>query len=95
MRIAYSPNLDVIPIEPAIAEVAAKAVRVFEEAGAIIEEVKVGITTHQRELSDVWSRLMMPLNLGTFATMKMYGIHLLKERIFPPNICAISRSVRR
>ena len=95
MRIAYSPNLDVIPIEPAIAEVAAKAVRVFREAGAIIEEVKVSITTQQRELSDVWSRLMMPLKLGTFATMKMYGIHLLKERIFPPNICAISRSVRR
>jgi amidase/aspartyl-tRNA(Asn)/glutamyl-tRNA(Gln) amidotransferase subunit A len=86
MRIAYSPNLDVFPVEPAIAETVAKAVRAFEEAGAIVEDVKVGITTPQRELSDVWSRLMMPLNLGTFATMKMYGVNLLKDHRedFPP-----------
>jgi amidase/aspartyl-tRNA(Asn)/glutamyl-tRNA(Gln) amidotransferase subunit A len=86
MRIAYSPNLDVFPVEPAIAETVAKAVRAFEEAGAIVEDVKVGITTPQRELSDVWSRLMMPLNLGTFATMKMYGVDLLKDHRedFPP-----------
>ncbi len=86
MRIAYSPNLDVFPVEPAIAETVARAVRAFEEAGAIVEEVKTGITTPQRELSDVWSRLMMPLNLGTFATMKMYGVDLLKDHRadFPP-----------
>ena len=86
MRIAYSPNLDVFPVEPAIAETVAKAVRAFEEAGAIVEDVKVGITTPQRELSDVWSRLMMPLNLGTFATMKMYGVDLLRDHRedFPP-----------
>jgi amidase len=86
IRIAYSPNLDVFPVEPAIAAVVARAVRAFEEAGAIVEEVKVGITTPQRELSDVWSRLMMPLNLGTFATMKMYGVDLLRDHRedFPP-----------
>ena len=86
MRIAYSPNLDVFPVEPAIAATVAKAVRAFEEAGAHGEDVKVGITTPQRELSDVWSRLMMPLNLGTFATMKMYGVDLLKDHRadFPP-----------
>lgn len=86
MRIAYSPNLDVFPVEPAIAATVAKAVRAFEEAGAHVEDVKVGITTPQRELSDVWSRLMMPLNLGTFATMKMYGVDLLKDHRadFPP-----------
>ena len=86
MRIAYSPNLDVFPVDPKIAEVVAEAVRAFEEAGAHVEEVKVGIKTPQRELSDVWSRLMMPLNLGTFATMKLYGIDLLKDHRddFPP-----------
>lgn len=86
MRIAYSPNLDVFPVEPAIAETVARAVRAFEEAGAHVEEVKIGITTPQRELSDAWSRLMMPLNLGAFATMKMYGLDLLKDRRgdFPP-----------
>ena len=46
----------------------------------------MGIKTPQRQLSDVWSRLMMPLNLGTFATMKLYGLDLLKDHRddFPP-----------
>ena len=86
LRIAYSPNLDVFPVEPAIAETVAKAVQAFAQAGAHVEEVKVGIRTPQRELSDVWSRLMMPLNLGTFATMKHYGLDLLRDHRgdFPP-----------
>ena len=86
VKIAYSPNLDVFPVVPAVAEAVARAVRAFEEAGAHVEEVKVGITTPQRELSDVWSRLMMPLNLGAFATMKHYGLDLLKDHRddFPP-----------
>lgn len=86
MRIAYSPNLDVFPVDRKIAETVASAVRAFEAAGAHVEEVKVGIKTPQRELSDVWSRLMMPLNLGTFATMKSYGLDLLKDHRddFPP-----------
>ena len=60
--------------------------KAFAEAGAHIEEVKVGITTPQRELSDVWSRLMMPLNLGALATMKHFGADLLKDHRgdFPP-----------
>jgi amidase len=86
MRIAYSPNFDVFPVEPAIADAIAKAVRAFEDAGAHVEEVKVGIATPQRELSDAWSRLMMPLNLGALATMQMYGVDLLKDHRddFPP-----------
>jgi amidase len=86
MRIAYSPNLDVFPIDPKIAAIVSGAVRAFGEAGAHVEEVKVGIKTPQRELSDVWSRLMMPLNLGAFATMKSYGVDLLKDHRddFPP-----------
>ena len=86
MKIAYSPNLDVFPVEPAVAEAVARAARAFAEEGAHVEEVKIGITTPQRELSDVWSRLMMPLNLGALATMKHYGLDLLKDHRgdFPP-----------
>ena len=40
MRIAYSPDFDVFPVDPRIAAVVAKAVRAFEEAGAHVEEVK-------------------------------------------------------
>ncbi len=86
MRIAYSPRLDVFPVEPEIAAAVANAVRTFEVAGAHVEEVEMGIKTPQRQLSDVWSRLTMPLNLGVFAAMKLYGNDLLRDHRddFPP-----------
>ena len=85
-KIAYSANFDVFPVDPRIAAVTEKAVRAFEEAGAHIEPVKLGITRSQRELSDLWSRLMMPLNLGSFEAVKAGGLDLLKHHRddFPP-----------
>lgn len=86
MRIAYSPDLDVYPIDPRVAETVKRAVGAFAEAGAIVEEVKVGIELDQRELSDLWYRLMMPLNLGTFEAHKGWGQDLLRDHRddFPP-----------
>jgi amidase/aspartyl-tRNA(Asn)/glutamyl-tRNA(Gln) amidotransferase subunit A len=86
MKIAYSPNLDVFPVDPRVAAVVKRAVEAFAEAGAHVEEVKVGITRSQRELSDLWSRLMMPLNVGTFELMKSFGVDFLKDHRddFPP-----------
>ena len=86
LRIGYSPNLDVFPVEGRVAEVVGRAVRAFEEAGAHVEEVKLGITRPQRELSDVWSRLYMLLNLQAFESYKQAGIDLLGDyrNDFPP-----------
>ena len=78
-KIAYSADFDVFPVDPRIAAVTEKAVRAFEEAGAHVEPVKLGITRSQRELSDLWSRLMMPLNLGSFEAVKAGGLDLLKD----------------
>jgi len=90
MRIAYSPRFDVFAVEPEIAAVVESAARAFELTGAHVEEVKIGINTSQRELSDVWSRLMMPLNLGVFAAMKLEGTDLLRDHRddFPPEYLA-------
>jgi amidase/aspartyl-tRNA(Asn)/glutamyl-tRNA(Gln) amidotransferase subunit A len=68
------------------AEVVANAVRAFEEAGAHVEEVKVGIERPQRELSDLWCRLIMPLNVQTFEVFKQNGLDLLRDHRddFPP-----------
>jgi amidase/aspartyl-tRNA(Asn)/glutamyl-tRNA(Gln) amidotransferase subunit A len=80
MRIAYSPNLDVFPVEPEVAEIVEHAVRAFEEAGAHVEVVKIGIRKSQRELSDLWCRLMMPLNVAGLDGLvaegyDMFGAH--------------------
>ena len=86
MRIGYSPNLDVFPVDPRVAAVVEQAVGVFAEAGATVDEIRLGLKTSQRELSDLWSRLMMPLNLGTFEATKAVGLDLLADHRddFPP-----------
>jgi amidase len=55
-------------------------------AGAHVGEVKVGITRPQKELSDLWCRLIMPLNVQTFEIFKRTGLDLLKDHRddFPP-----------
>jgi amidase len=77
--IAYSPDFDVFPIESGVAGVVADAVRGFVDAGATVETTKVGITRSQRELSDVWTRLMMPLNIAGLEGLKSAGIDLMRD----------------
>jgi amidase/aspartyl-tRNA(Asn)/glutamyl-tRNA(Gln) amidotransferase subunit A len=93
-KIAYSPNFDVFPMDRRVTQVVGTAVRAFEEAGAHVEEVKVGIARPQQELSDLWCRLIMPLNVQTFEVMKRAGIDLLKTTgtTFRHSTCAGSMS---
>jgi amidase/aspartyl-tRNA(Asn)/glutamyl-tRNA(Gln) amidotransferase subunit A len=79
MRIAYTPDYDVFPIDRRVAAAVADAVRVFEEAGAHVEEVKLGIDRDQRELSDLWCRLIMPINVAGIEGLKAAGIDLLRD----------------
>jgi amidase len=85
-RIAYSPDFDVFPVAPEVAAVVADAVRSFEDAGAHVEEVKLGIERDQRELSDLWCRLIIPINIATFELFKRQGLDLLADHRddFPP-----------
>ena len=79
MRIAYTPNYDVFPIDRRVAAVVHEAVRVFEDAGAHVEEVPLGIRRDQRELSDLWCRLIMPINVAGIEGLKAQGIDLLRD----------------
>jgi amidase len=78
-RIAYSPDFDVYPVEPGVAGAVAGAVQAFAEAGATVEEVKLGIKRTQRELSDTWCRLIMPLNISGLEGLKAAGIDLMRD----------------
>ena len=79
LRIAWSPHLDIFPVDPRVAQTVADAVRAFTDAGAEVEEVKLGIQRSQRELSDLWCRLIIPGNLRTLAALKGQGVDLLKD----------------
>ena len=78
-RIAYSPDFDVYPVESRVAVAVADAVRGFDDAGATVEEIKVGIKRPQRELSDAWNRLMMPLNISGLEGLKANGVDLMRD----------------
>jgi amidase/aspartyl-tRNA(Asn)/glutamyl-tRNA(Gln) amidotransferase subunit A len=88
MRIAWSPDLGLFPVEPAVAEVVAEAVKAFADAGAIVEEVPVALPRTQRELSDLWCRLIMPLSLTAFAAFARNGLDLMRDHAddFPPEL---------
>ena len=82
MRIAYSPDLDVFPVDRRVAAVVETAVRAFEDAGAHVEQVRLGITRDQRELSDLWCRLIMPINVATVEGLRAQGIDVRPD--LPP-----------
>ena len=86
MRIGYSPNFDVFPVEPEVSALVEEALKGFEDAGATVKRVKLGIQRSQRELSDLWCRLMMPLNITGLLGMKAAGYDLLGQHRgdFPP-----------
>jgi amidase len=79
MRIAFTPDYDVFPIDRRVAAVVAQAVRVFEDAGAHVEPVELGIQRDQRELSDLWCRLIMPINVAGLEGFKSAGIDLMGD----------------
>lgn len=87
-RIAYSSDFDIFPVDPKVKEVVARAVSAFAEAGAYVEEVRLGIKYTQRELSDLWSRLIMPGSVRMLDSMKEGGLDLLADHRddFPPQV---------
>jgi amidase len=85
-RIAWSPDFGAYPVDPRIAAVVERAVRSLEAAGAVVEPVTIRLSYDQRELSDLWCRLITPLNLATFEGFKAAGLDLLRDHrdSFPP-----------
>ena len=86
MRIAYSPDLGVYPVDPAVAETVRRAVDAFEEAGATVEEVSMDIAHSHIELAELWCRMIIPVNCAVLRSFTDGGIDLLGEHRndFPP-----------
>ncbi|WP_289141381.1 amidase [uncultured Brevibacillus sp.] len=87
-RIAYSSDFDIFPVDHKVKEVVARAVSAFTEAGAHVEEVRLGIKYTHRELSDLLSRLIMPGGVRMLDSMKEGGLDLLSDHRddFPPQV---------
>jgi amidase/aspartyl-tRNA(Asn)/glutamyl-tRNA(Gln) amidotransferase subunit A len=79
MRIGYSRDMGGFPVAPAVAAVVDEAVHALADAGAHVEPVEIRLPCDQRELSDLWSRLLTPLNLDALEGLKAAGYDLLGE----------------
>lgn len=79
MTVAYSPDLGVYPVQSEVAATVAEAVRALENAGARVVEVEIDIDMDQRELSDLWCRLILPLSLDAFNNLAAGGLDILGE----------------
>jgi amidase/aspartyl-tRNA(Asn)/glutamyl-tRNA(Gln) amidotransferase subunit A len=85
-RIAYTRDYGIFPVDPRVTAVVDKAVAAFEEAGAHVEEVDIGLRRWQRELSDVWCRFVAPKQVAALEGFRREGIDLLRDHHddFPP-----------
>lgn len=84
MRIAYSPDLDIYPIDPRVAGTVADAVTAFEDCGAIVEEVELGLDFDQLEFAHLWCHMIMNLNVVAIEGFKAQGIDLMAGDGLPP-----------
>ena len=78
-RIAYTSDYGIFPVDREVKAVVERAVLAFQEAGAHVEPVDVGIRRSQRELSDVWCRLIAAKQVAMLENFKRDGIDLAAD----------------
>ena len=79
-RIGFTSDFGIFPVEQEIKDVVEKAVKLFEQAGAIVEPVEFQFTHSAFELAECWDRLIsIGCGLDTFESLKAAGFDLLKD----------------
>jgi amidase len=66
-----------IPVDPAVSAVVEEALLALEAAGAHVEPIELQMPADQRELSDLWARVITPLNLDALEALEAEGYDLL------------------
>jgi amidase/aspartyl-tRNA(Asn)/glutamyl-tRNA(Gln) amidotransferase subunit A len=74
LRIAYSPNFNVFPVEERVAAIVGEAVRAFEETGARVEEASIGLKRSHKELCNLWMREVGVRSAAIAASLKNAGV---------------------
>ena len=80
MRIGFTPDFGIFPVEPEIAVMCEAAAAKFEDAGAIVEPVSFDFKRSAFELAEAWDRMItISGGLGTIEEIKAGGIDLLRD----------------
>jgi Asp-tRNA(Asn)/Glu-tRNA(Gln) amidotransferase A subunit family amidase len=83
-RLAYSRDLGVFAVEPAVAHVVDECISDFRQSGLMIEDVEARLPLDQDELAALWLREVGVLYLEMFEGMAAGGLDLLAR--FPDDI---------
>ncbi len=82
LRVAYSPNLGVFPVEARVLAVIEEAARSLEEAGARVEEANVEFRRDQRDQCELWMREVGVKSAENVSNLKDAGVaDLLGEHL--------------
>lgn len=77
-KVGFTVDYGIFPVQAEVATIVTAAVQIFESLGAKIELVDLHIPHNQRELSDVWNRLMAIGIHETFKSLQAEGLDLRK-----------------
>lgn len=82
-RIAYSPDLDVYPVDPKVTAVVEQVLEAFRQAGATVERVSPGFAFDQVEtgerIGDMWSQILGTFMVGLLDGLKQQGLDYLGD----------------
>lgn len=81
MRIAYSADLDVFPVEPEVHELVEQAVAALAAAGAEVEQVALGLERSGAELVDVLVAEVAVVKANEIAHWQAEGVDLLDPAV--------------
>jgi Asp-tRNA(Asn)/Glu-tRNA(Gln) amidotransferase A subunit family amidase len=77
LRLAYSPDLGVFAVEPAVSSVVEECIAELRASGLRIDEIAARLPVDQGELAALWRRQVGVLYLEMFDTMARGGPNLL------------------
>jgi amidase len=77
VRVAYSPDFGMYPVDPKVAAVVEQAVSSLRDAGAVVEQIDMTMPHDQQELAELWCRMMAGVEV--LETFKAQGIDLLAD----------------
>jgi amidase/aspartyl-tRNA(Asn)/glutamyl-tRNA(Gln) amidotransferase subunit A len=88
MRVGYSADLGVFPIDSRVADVVMQAVDALGETGVEMVPLELELPLDHHGLADLWHRSMMQINLAALEALRDEGLDLLarSERNFPPDL---------
>jgi len=80
LEVAYSPDLGVFPVEPAVRETVADACDGLEASGATVHEVDVEYGRSREEIADAWRTYFQTLMAGVALQVEeAHGVDLLGD----------------